>query len=253
MLNALVINLKRRPDRLEQFLRWNTRPGISFELVEAVDGRQIERDRLVDQGLLTPETGNWSDGAIGHALTSRLIFERCEAKDGPLLVLEDDICLRGDFIDRVTPIMTSVKRLPDIIYCGYNTDAGLCFQGPEGLLNMVFFEESCKSQPGYFERFAELRPPQPPNLLRSRQVWGTPAYIITSEGARRLLQECFPLRSSPPLPLPGQRRSISPYSIDALINHANLLDRINAFCFIPPLALGPNDHRSSDVVKAMKP
>ncbi len=247
-MKALVLNLKSRPDRLRQFLRWNRAQPLEFEFLEAVAGATLDRQELQRRGLLAPGTENWSAGALGHALSTRQVWLRCVEEKRPLLVLEDDICLRGDFVSAGKPLQDDLGDGCDFIYLGYNTDAAMVFAGPEGLKNVLFFDESCKREADYFERFSRLAPGHPVTMMRCLQAWGMPAYLITPAGARKLLAACFPLVSSPPLPMMGQSREIAPYSIDALINQAILRRVIQAWCCLPPLALGPNDHQSSDVI-----
>lgn len=246
-MHALILNLKRRPDRRTQFLDWNGHHDIAFEFVEAVDGQTLSRQCLRDQGLITDDTDRWTVGALGNALSHRRLWIRAVETGEPQWVFEDDACLRGDFSTRLPQILEGLDD-PDFLYLGFNTNASLCVEGPEGLISVVLFDESCKRSPDYFRRYSRLCSARPPNVLRCLQAWGHPAYMVTPRGAKRLLERCFPLRSSPPLPLLGQNRQISPYTLDGLINLALLRQGIESRCCFPPLVLTPNDYHGSDVV-----
>lgn len=83
---AVVINLKRRPDRLKAFAqRWSKlEVDLPMTVFQAIDGRETG----------VPEYWQESAGAYGCYLSHQAVLRQF---DGPLLVLEDDAVFAYDF------------------------------------------------------------------------------------------------------------------------------------------------------------
>jgi len=101
----VIINLKRRPDRLFTFWgeidrhQW---PFMKPQVFEAVDG----------SGGVVPLPSDWTAGAgaWGCMQSHRQVLERALMDDvKQLLVLEDDICLRPSFLEEITEFL---RRIP---------------------------------------------------------------------------------------------------------------------------------------------
>ncbi len=99
---VVVINLRRRPERLSRFHEEISAIDWPFKLPErfdAVDGSQV------------PAPGDWKDGggAWGCMQSHRQVLERA-ILDGveSLLVLEDDACVRPTFCEEIDRFLTSV-------------------------------------------------------------------------------------------------------------------------------------------------
>lgn len=95
MLKTFLINLDRRPDRLEYVTKQLDELGIGFERVVAIDGkgcsaeqlRFFDRDRFVLECKKKPVMGE-----IGCALSHRLVWQQMVTRQIPYaLILEDDI------------------------------------------------------------------------------------------------------------------------------------------------------------------
>jgi GR25 family glycosyltransferase involved in LPS biosynthesis len=99
---VVVINLKRRPDRLERFFsRLSNWPFKQPQLFEAVDGHAIP----------TPAEWDKGPGAWGCMLSHRQVLDRA-ISDGvqSLLVLEDDAYPVNDFASRAADFL---QHVPD--------------------------------------------------------------------------------------------------------------------------------------------
>lgn len=239
-MRAFVLNLPRRPERLERFLGWNARHDLDFQVVAAVDGRNVDRAALVAEGILDPEHSQFTDGALGNALSHRGQWLDCIADGQSRLICEDDACLRGD-IGRQMPLLERALAGGDLLFLGYNTDAPLALVMPDGLATETCFGV----QPAAHDRFAAFaangsRRPHPA-LHRALTVWGTIAYGVTPAGARRLLGTCFPLSSAHGVRQHIHRRLVRVAALDGMINWALSQDRLRALACLPPLALSPNN------------
>ena len=130
-MRAYVLNLARRPERLKRFLGWNARHDLDMQVVAAVDGQTVDRAALVAEGILDAEHDQFTDGALGNALSHRGQWLDCIAEDRPRLILEDDACLRGD-IARQMLLVGRALAGADLLFLGYNMDAPLALLMPTG-------------------------------------------------------------------------------------------------------------------------
>ena len=101
-MKTVVINLKDREDRLKLFRSCN--PKIDFEVVSAVDGKQVSYIKILELGF--DVNHDWIDpllntpltkGEVGCFLSHWRIWEKCIARNEKVLVLEDDARLTDDF------------------------------------------------------------------------------------------------------------------------------------------------------------
>jgi glycosyl transferase family 25 len=242
-----VISLPARADRRAQFLAWNKRPGVEIAFVDAVIGAGLDRAALAAQNILAADTAGFSPGALGNALSNRVLWEQARAASTPTFVCEDDACLRGDFAAQAQAVLAQLAPDWDIVFFGYNTNALVAVQAHDGLKALIHFDEAAKHAPGYFDAFARAQAPAP-TPLQCFQAWGTLCYAISPKGAQRLLDLCFPLSSATEIVMFGQNRALKPYTLDGMINVALQRAPVNAYCVFPPLAVSANDAAGSDVV-----
>jgi glycosyl transferase family 25 len=241
-----VINLESRPDRLARFMAWNGQGDIDITVVSAVDGHTLSTDQVERSGL-AKSTG-FTPGALGCAQSHRSLWEACVASGEPMIIAEDDACLRGDFVKHVTEMTEGLASDFDVLFLGFNTDARLAIQSPDGLRSLIDFDPSSQRSDGYFDQFARLRGPAP-TCLRVFQRWGNLCYALTPHGASKLLKACFPLAKDLEVYIYGLNKRMPVYGVDGMINRAIQREPIDSYIAFPPLAVGPNDHTSSDVQK----
>jgi hypothetical protein len=110
---VVVINLKRRPDRLAKFMveidKYGPWPFKKPEVVQAVDGHVVP----------VPSTWTTGGGSYGCSRSHQRIFEDAMA-DGTktVLVLEDDAALYPDFLEQITAFLKVVPADWDQIMLG---------------------------------------------------------------------------------------------------------------------------------------
>jgi hypothetical protein len=152
----------------------------------------------------------------------------------------------------LTPVIGAAGNDWDIIYLGYNTDATIALICEDGSISPIAFGDSIKTQSDFFYHYSKCAyANELPLVARCCQIWGTLAYMVSPEGAAKLCQSCFPLNSNTVIEMLGEGRSICASTADGMINLAMRRD-VRAFCCLPPLVLGPNDHTDSDVVNRAK-
>lgn len=122
--NPVLINLKRRPDRLTAALAEFARIGVSPRVVTAVDGHAL------------PLPDAWKAagaGAYGCSLSHRRVLEDAiAAGQTEIAVFEDDVTFVPDFAERFAEFMEKVPSDWDMIFLG-----GQHMQQPDDLDNGV--------------------------------------------------------------------------------------------------------------------
>lgn len=179
---TFVISLKRSSDRRRLMTEQLTAVGLSAEFVDAVDGRTFTRESIladvgpaaleVRPGLHRPLTY----GEIGCALSHRECYRRI--LDGGIAVgciLEDDIDLPATFPSLLTEIALHAGEW-DLALLAHHSSRRSVFEGAEAQW-----------------RGRQLGPQH--RLARPAEfAMGAMAYLVTNEGARRLLAYSTPVR-----------------------------------------------------------
>jgi len=127
-----VINLKRRKDRKEKLIKDN--PEIDFTFIEAVDGKEVTKEQLLEAGQLSPSfydpSGMVTMGIFACALSHKKAWDQALA-DGVenALFLEDDINFKTPFVEdkSFTPlyqdILSDLKQFDwDLVQFGKKSD-----------------------------------------------------------------------------------------------------------------------------------
>jgi glycosyl transferase, family 25 len=96
-VHAYVVNLARSPDRRSHITRELRKTSVEYEIVTAVDGRELD---MTDTTLIDPSylvTGIFPEGSAGCALSHLGIYRKI-IEDGldVALILEDDVVLPED-------------------------------------------------------------------------------------------------------------------------------------------------------------
>ena len=120
-----VINLERRPDRLEIFKQISNDLDFEFEVFKAYDGREID-DNFVYNGKpinIKPNKhykgglDNYSRGALGCLLSHLDIIKKSKYLGyKKVLILEDDVEFNTDFKQRFNNFISNFDKDWDMIY-----------------------------------------------------------------------------------------------------------------------------------------
>jgi GR25 family glycosyltransferase involved in LPS biosynthesis len=243
MPRILVMSLRRRRDRYENFLRWNDQQAINYELFEAIDGQALHFPDLVRDHLAAPQLQHYSPGALGCALSHRSLWQLCVAEDRAIIICEDDAVLRKDFSIIVPRLLQQLPVDWDILLLGYNFDSAISVEiSPGVMMNAGFSPPNLINQ----DLLAFQTSVSKSVVLPMHNAFGNCAYVISPKGALELLDRCFPLTNKTYY-IPCLNRTITSFGTDSLTNE--FFKEIKAFCVVPPVALSPNDKRNSDISK----
>lgn len=181
MIRTFVISLVRRPDRREFILHQLAKAGIHYEIVDAVDGRNLD---LTDSRLFDPVTvksnTTFDRPSFGCALSHLEIYRRV-LDEGleTALILEDDVELPADLNVLINAIARQMTGA-DVVLLNFH------------LVNRSY---NCK-----LAKTGSI--PLPSSRLLAKVVDGgypgsTGAYIITGEACARMVKTVLPIRTQP--------------------------------------------------------
>jgi len=234
------INLERRKDRNERFLRLNSALA-DFRRWDAVDGAHLRVEDLIAEGVIQEPLRAYTPGALGNALSHKKMWECCASNGGVLTVAEDDAVFNQRFAGRAPKILAGLPPDWDIILWGWNFDALLHVKIAEGIKDAIMRFDRVQLGPRvseFQERNYEAIP------LRLVTAFGVVCYSISPKGARRLLALCFPLRNKSVV-VPSMRWRLPNATIDAVMNK-HYRD-LSSYVSFPPLVWTENDWGTSDV------
>lgn len=230
-----VITLKRTPDRLDLFCSNN--PEFQFMVFDAVDGTTLNRGELVANDLITPQiAARYTDGALGIAMSHKMLWERCVDINEPITVVEDDAYLATN-IQEVAARITSIDDGWDFIFWGSNLDQNVTIEILPGI-TMSEFRTNHEMLVNRIDGFKQLR--LSPTFFRCAFAIGLVCYSISPKGAKYLLENVFPIRDF-------EHGRYGNFGIDHSVMEE--LPRIQAYYSIPPLAVTKNDIANSTVQK----
>lgn len=174
-----MINLKRRPERRIKMEQTLNELGIEFTYFEAVDGRKLTDEVLHEKGIeLMPEYLDpyhkrpMKMGEVGCFLSHYTIWERMIEKNlQEVLILEDDIKFEPYFREHAVQLMKEARSVGgyDLIYFG---------------------RKRLEDTEDYITTST--------NFVKVSYTYWTLGYVITLEGAKKLL-EAKPLKNLLPV------------------------------------------------------
>jgi GR25 family glycosyltransferase involved in LPS biosynthesis len=224
-----LINLDRSAQRLAAFQKYNNHLRNVIR-VSAVDGRLLNRDRLIQDGLVTPDC-DYKAGALACALSHANLWKKAVAENTIMTIFEDDAIATDRFEEKAAQLIAKLPKDWDFIQWGYNfnplfvwadfgfSKATLRFYGQQ-------FQGADKSK---FQSTSLV-----PSAIKLAHSYGTVAYSVSPKGAGLLLKHCLPLRKQL-IPFPGTGIVNVDEGIDCAMNNA--YSAMQAFISIPPLVL----------------
>lgn len=109
-----VLNMENDIDRLNNIKKyWN-----DVERINAYNGKLIDKDMLINNGLLDPDT-NMKDGQIGCYLSHLKAWKTSlHSNKKYVLVLEDDVILENDTKNKINDLIDFIPHDWDILFLG---------------------------------------------------------------------------------------------------------------------------------------
>jgi GR25 family glycosyltransferase involved in LPS biosynthesis/GT2 family glycosyltransferase len=174
-LSTLVLNLKRRPDRLQSFITANHTEvqSLQYRVFDAVDGTSL---LPLPKHLKLFETGDFTyrRGIMGCALSHIKMWTELITSPATdtMLILEDDVVVCRDFVSKLTCVLNSLDENVDIVFLGH-------FLYPQYRKPDDFADESTVEVKT--ERWNRQK-------CIKHSMGGTIGYVITRKGAIKMLQ-----------------------------------------------------------------
>lgn len=236
-----VISLEGSADRRARFAKDNGHARFSF--FDAVDGKQARQQMDGMPELFAPGLP-YTAGAVGCALSHLALWREVAASGHPMTILEDDAVLRHDFEEQSARVVASLAPDWDIVVWGWNFDSVLALNIMPNVSNSVmhFNQNQLRASMRGFQAIAGA-----PSVLRLSECFGTCAYTISPEGARRFMQHCFPLRPFHHYSH-ALGRELPNNGID--LPMMGLYPRSQSWVALPPLAATRNERETSLVQTA---
>lgn len=216
---AFVINLPKDKDRKVFMENQLQEAGFDYEIIEAYDGRGEEANLAYDDAVALKENGrSLSFGERGCSLSHRVIYEKIVKEHIPFaLVFEDDAKIPENFKDIVEREIKRHNNVWDFLLFEYVPTGGPYLkewieasykrtkQNP--LFALYFLLKApyvlLVSLYEVIERFLYRNNPTP--RIFFRPLYHASAYLLTKEGAEKLLKLTYPIRFSADR-LPNQAR-----------------------------------------------
>jgi GR25 family glycosyltransferase involved in LPS biosynthesis len=238
-VEACVISLDRTPERLEQFRKQLGSLSEAVRWHPGVDGSTLDCEELVAEGVLDRSALAWPRGQIGCALSHLSAWRWCVEQGEALLIFEDDVQLAPDWNLRLDRLLGELGSRPwDLLLLGCNQDSCLQMEWTEGHRMTALFRPRYSNAS---EIIAALESAKQPALYRLITALGLAGYVITPDGAARMLEWVYPLRT---LPIQTPELPVRDcFSLDGQMNA--YYESNNVYIAFPPIAIGENDRRQS--------
>ena len=194
-----VISLDRTPERLQFIKQQMNRFHIEFEHFHAVDGKYMKIIDINGKELSKMRKGctyfiehpkyegagfhflfskrHLTPGECGCFLSHRAVWQEIAKKNiKRAVILEDDLTLFDNFKDTLSESVPHIPQDADVFFL----DIGM---------NKPFAKNSYYVSAGFWlSGFLNTPSPYFAKLKKSHRVWGTHAYCITSDSAKKLLK-----------------------------------------------------------------
>ncbi len=176
-LDVVVISLRRSIERRRAVKRQLKEAGLSFRFFDAFDNNQIDYQALVDnKRLAAPDQhmarDHYTKGEIGCYLSHAEIWAQIIADSVPAtLVFEDDALIPRDLLTTLGSAIESLPGNVELVYLGgFHNDAEMLARVPTDVNGIA------------------------PIGAAGPELWGSHGYLVSEDGAAKLLREAFPIR-----------------------------------------------------------
>jgi GR25 family glycosyltransferase involved in LPS biosynthesis len=240
-MDIFVISLESSTERKVTFDNYNSK-YIKYTYHNAVDGKKININNL-DKSLFKKGSQNYSNGAIGCALSHLQLWDKCIELNKPIVIMEDDAIVSRDYNKHINNIMNNLlPKTWDIVQLNYNFDSVLSYNNTNyETCNCIFNKH--KMTKIDISNFVKTKINT--TIAKLNFCFGMSAYIINPIGAKKLKDNCFPLDNRV-INLPFLN-NINCFTIDCMMN--SIYKDIQAYVCIIPFVITP--HISDDYVSTI--
>jgi GR25 family glycosyltransferase involved in LPS biosynthesis len=235
-----VINLDGGIARMMKFKEYN--PYLDVIRVSAVDGTSVNKEELIEQGIITRDMC-YAPGSLGCALSHLNLWKKSVAENRSITIFEDDVISLFRFRQATIEVFSQLPNDWDIIQWGYNINPLFVWLDLEiSKAKLEFYDRRFSG--ANLLKFRALSFPSRP--VRIAHSFGLMAYSVSPKGGRALLEYCLPL-SDRLIPFPGTGVVIRETGIDCPM--CGVYGSIQAFACMPPIVIH-DDEQLSDRVTA---
>ena len=240
-MDIFVISLESSSERKVTFDNYNSK-YIKYTYYNAVDGKNININNL-DASILKKGSQNYSNGAIGCALSHLQLWDKCIELNKPIVIMEDDAIVSRDYNKHINNLMNIIfPNKWDIIQLNYNFDSVLSYNNTNYETCNCIFNKTKLTQ-NHISTFVNSKINT--TIAKLNHCFGTSAYIINPSGAKILKESCFPLDNRI-LNIPFLNRLMCS-TIDGMMN--SVYKDISAYVCIIPFVITP--HISEEYVSTI--
>jgi glycosyl transferase, family 25 len=231
-----VITLDPKSDRFLQFAVNN--PHLPYKTFQGIRGSSLSLADCVYEKLMTPEclaAGIATAGEIGCAASHKKLWELAANSKNGMLILEDDAATHPLICEYIRRHQEKIFEA-DIFLFSINTDSILEVEAPNGLRQVLVFEQKYPS-------YAWIASALQRTKVEETQIWrlikgfGLCCYFLTPKGAKRILELVFPLTLERTA-LPLLNISVPGINVDKRL--IAFYENIDARISMPFLAWSPN-------------
>ena len=240
-MDIFVISLESSSERKVTFDNYNSK-YIKYTYHNAVDGKNININNL-DPKLFKKGSQNYSNGAIGCALSHLQLWDKCIELNKPIVIMEDDAIVSRDYNKHINNLMNNLlPKTWDIVQLNYNFDSILSYNNTNyETCNCIFNKH--KMTKIDISNFVNTKINT--TIAKLNFCFGMSAYIINPIGAKKLKDNCFPLDNRT-INMPFLN-NIKCFTIDCMMN--SIYKDIQAYVCIIPFIITP--HISDDYVSTI--
>ena len=118
-MKKFVINLKRRPDRLESFKKQCPIEYDTINVIHGFDGKNVSLEESARERNMVNKFNKMSEGEIGVFISHLRIYQLIIKEDIPLaFIMEDDAIFCNDFITKFNNVEQEIPSDTSILFIG---------------------------------------------------------------------------------------------------------------------------------------
>lgn len=166
---TFIVNLDRRPDRMERLLSSPTFPNFKYIRFPAIDGKKLQPTEQL-QRLCDGNDYNMQEGMIGCMLSHIVLYtEILRLPQSIFCILEDDVEFLPEYNKKLTHILNNLPSNWDLIYLGHH------------IYPTYITEKTFSDELPTLERWDTV-------CSLTKSAGGTIGYLISKQGALNMLR-----------------------------------------------------------------